>query len=311
MAVTLLEAAATQGGYTQQEAAVIKMFTELNPIAEQMPMERIDGRTYSYNRDIALPGIGWRAVNQAWTESTGVVNPFVERLMILGGEMKIDEFILNTEPARAPSEWEKQVRLKVQAASNEFSRAVLEGDDLVDTNQLVGLRRRLTGTQVILAGSGGVTLTLAMVDSLIDLVPFNPKVLYMSRAVRRKFTNLVNASSGAVRIQYEQDMFGRQQEAYAGVPIRIIETTGDASTLLAYDEDPGDGTADTASIYCVAYGSELVHGIYNGPNGKSFTVKDFGELQSEPRRMGRMECYLGMCIEHPRAAARLRGITNT
>lgn len=311
MAVTLLEAAATQGGYSAQEAAVIKMFTELNPIAEQIPMEKIDGRTYTYNRDIALPGIGWRAVNQPWTESTGVVNPFVERLMILGGEIKLDKFIEDTEPARAPSEWQKQVRLKVQAASNEFSRAVFEGDDLVDPNQLVGFRRRLTGSQVILAGAGGATLTLAMVDTLIDLVPFNPKVLYMNRTMRRKFTDKVNASSGAVRIDYDQDMFGRQQEKYAGVPIKIIETTGDASTILGFDEDPGDTVADTASIYCVAYGDELVHGIYNGKNGKSFSVEDFGELQSEPRRMGRMESYLGMCIEHPRAVARLRGVTNT
>jgi hypothetical protein len=39
-------------------------------------------------------------------------------------------------------------------------------------------------------------------------------------------------------------------------------------------------------------------------------VTDFGEIQSAPRHLGRIEFYAGMAIKHPRAAARIRGILN-
>lgn len=40
------------------------------------------------------------------------------------------------------------------------------------------------------------------------------------------------------------------------------------------------------------------------------TVKDLGELQSEPKHRTRIEWYPGMCIENPYAVTRLTSITN-
>jgi hypothetical protein len=312
MAVTLLEAAATNSGLSAKEQAAIKMFTLRSDVAKRAPATRIDGYTFPYSREVTLPGIGWRGVNEAWTESTGVINPLVERLQILGGEFEVDKFILETAPRQAQSEWVKQSRMKVTAAARELDRAFLEGDDLVNPKEMVGLRNRLSGNQVMLAGAGGVTLTLAMLDELRDRVPFSGNLVwFMNTTMRRKLNALLDAATGSRRIEETRNNFGQQVDRYAGADIAVVEYLGDGTTWLDFDEDPGDGTPDTTSIYLVYFGDDGVQLIYNGQNGKEMNVEDFGVLESRPRRMGRLETYIGMVIPHPRAAARLRGITNS
>jgi hypothetical protein len=106
-------------------------------------------------------------------------------------------------------------------------------------------------------------------------------------------------------ISFTQDAFGKQQTAYAGTPIRVVMREDDASTMFGFDEDPGDATSDTASIYCVRFGSDYVSGIQNSPLP---SVKDFGEIQALPGHLGRIEWYCGVVVKHPRSASRLYGI---
>jgi hypothetical protein len=311
MPMTLMQAAIRGGGLSKGEIATISYFDRVSRVLEDLPFKKIDGKAYPYNIEAALPGVAWRDVNEAYSESTGVILPKVEQLHILGGDVFIDNFLWKTEPANSPSLRAQEFELKAKALAIEFDRAFFEGDDLVSDKEMVGLRRRLTGGQVMLAGSGGATLTLAMLDQLLDLVPFDGKILYMNRTLRRKVTSLVNAASGSARITYTQDVYGRQNTMYGEVPIRIIESQGDASTILDFDEDPGDATADTASIYVVAPGMDRIHGIYNG-NAKLVDVHLVAqEMESKPGLLGRIEGFYGMAIPHPRAAARLRGVTNT
>lgn len=309
----LLSDAAQFDGYNGLEQAVVKMFAMESPILEELPFEGIEGDSYTYRTETTLPGVAWRQVNGLYTPSTGTINPTTEKLYILGGEIRIDNFIIDTQGkgARAIDIKAAQYKMKSQAVSNAFDQAFFEGDDLVNMNSMVGLRRRLAGSQVINAGTGGATLTLSMLDQLIDKVPFANKRLYMNRTLRRKITDLVqNNSSSTYQIQVDSvDKFGRQVTKYNDVPIRIVERKGDASTILDFDEDDGSSNLDTASIYCVAFGTEAVHGIYNGSN-KLAIVKDFGEMEERPQHMGRVEAYYGMCVKHGRAAGRLRAINN-
>jgi hypothetical protein len=313
VAVLTLAEAVQYDGYNGLERGVIKKFTQVSPILEMIPMRKIEGNSSTYREEVSLPGIAWRGVNQGYTPSHGVIQPRTETLKIVGGEVQMDNYIVETEGQgeNAVDIKAHQYEMEAQALANEFDRAFFEGDDLVDPNELVGLRRRLTGNQVILAGSGGATLTLAMLDELLDRVPFPDKVLFMNRVARRKVMSLIRAATGTMQISTTQDSFGRMVTAYADVPIRIIERTGDGSTILDYDEDPGDGTADTTSIYVVSFGLDRVHGIYNKANGKVVDVKDFGEIQAEPQHLGRIEAFYGLMVKHGRAAARLRGVTNS
>jgi hypothetical protein len=133
----------------------------------------------------------------------------------------------------------------------------------------------------------------------------------MNTTMRRKLNALLDAATGSRRIEETRNNFGQQVDRYAGADIAVVEYLGDGTTWLDFDEDPGDGTPDTTSIYLVYFGDDGVQLIYNGQNGKEMNVEDFGVLESRPRRMGRLETYIGMVIPHPRAAARLRGITNS
>jgi putative hemolysin len=336
MAVTLLQAAIDQRT-DKLTGALIMMLDQISPVFRMIPMDKIDGRFYDYEQVVSLPSVSWRAVNTAYAESSGVSNPAREYLKILGGEVKIDRHLLRTAPGNtAQITKRRQTEMKLQAAANEWDRAFFEGSELNSPNEMVGLRPRIGGNQLLLNATGGGTLTLANLDLLIDAVPFAErqypgivkrgegvqKCLFMNRTLRRKIGVLVDAATGSRRIDISRDQFGQQQERYNGIPIYVIEDTGSTNTVLGFDEDPGDGTADCASIYCVAFGEGLAHGIYNNGNGADgapilMDVMEFGAddgvrgLESEPRWMTRFEGSYGLSIDHPRAAARLHGITNT
>ena len=323
MALTLVEAMQEQRP-DKLTGSLIWMFDYYSPVMKEIPQVRIDGRYYDYERVIALPSVAWRAVNSVYTESTGVTNPFREWLKILGGEAKIDTAIIKTSPKGAVDLMKRQIDLKVQAAMNEYDRAFFEGSEQNSAYEMVGLRARCGGNQLILNASGGGALTIANLRQLIDAVPFATKqsegfrrgegirkVLYMNRTLRRKLDALIEAQTGSLRIEVTRDTFGDNVEMFGGAIIRVVEQTGDGSTILGFDEDPGDGASDCASIYCVAFGDELVHGIYNnGPGGELLDVKQFGETEAAPVHMTRFEGLYGLALDHPRCAARLHAITN-
>jgi len=306
--VTMLEAAKFSRDEVQR--AITKIIVESSPMLEYLPMKTINGPAYRYHRERTLGSIAFRGVNGSWTSDVGVINPEYEPLVIMGGEVKIDNFEIAVMQNLLPLKATKY-RMKARAAGLKFSEAFFEGDDAVDPYSFNGIRKRLTGAQKILAGSGGATLTLAMLDQLLDSVigDNDQKVLFMNDTLRRKITALVRATTGSSLITFEQNQFGRQQMAYAGTPIRIVRREDDGSTILGFDEDPGDAVSDTASIYCLRFGEDFIHGIQANSLPD---VRDFGETEAGPYHLGRLEWYVGgPIVQHPRAAARLYGITNS
>lgn len=295
------------------EKGVLKRFTTTSDLARVMNWKKITGSIYKYRQEEILSGIEWRRINQAYAESTGVIAPRAEELKILGGEFFVDKALVRLSRRGGDSIdlVSEQADMKARALARELERAVFEGDDLVDPDEMMGIRRRLTGNQVINAGAGGALLVQGMVDQLLDAVAFDigSVHIFTSKAVRRKFTNVVNASTGAVRINYTDiDKIGKQIQAYDGVPIHVVEDDWDASTILDA-EDPGDNTVDTYSMYAIAFGDQAVTGLVNGdgPLVDCYQVTDETET-GPPGEKWRIETYPGMAIHHPRAAARLRQV---
>ena len=95
---------------------------------------------------------------------------------------------------------------------------------------------------------------------------------------------------------------------YNDLPILVVDRNGIDSNYsgLAFNEAAAGGGTSSTSIYCVSLGDGLLQGIQSG----MMDVRDLGELDSTPARRTRVEWYLSIVLEHPRAAARLRGITN-
>ncbi|KKN29512.1 hypothetical protein LCGC14_0843240 [marine sediment metagenome] len=305
--ITMLEAA--KHSQDELERSVAKIIVEASPVLEYLPQKTINGPAFRYHREASLGTINFRGVGGSYTPDAGVINPLFEALVIMGGEVKVDNFEVEVMSNLLNLKAEKY-RMKARQAGIKFSETFFEGDTAVDAFSFDGLRKRLTGNQKIDQGSlNGATLTLAKIDELLDAVlgDGGDKVLWMSPTMRRKVTTLVRAVSGSGLINFTQDAFGKQQMAYAGTPIRIVRREDDGTSFFLYDEDPGDGASDTASIYCTRFGTDYLHGIQS----KSLpTVKDFGEVEAGPYHLGRIEWYTGMVLKHPRAAGRLFGILN-
>src|SRR3546814_9206607 len=75
---------------TPLSSGVVEIFAAENPILERLPFINISGNAYKYNIESSLPGVAFRGINEGYPESTGVVNPAVERLTIVGGDSDFD-----------------------------------------------------------------------------------------------------------------------------------------------------------------------------------------------------------------------------
>lgn len=301
MAVTLVQAQAASTNMLQR--GVIQTFIDESPVLSRLPFMEIEGNAYQYTKESALPGIAFRAVNAGYTESTGAVVNATVGLKIFGGDADVDRFIVNTL-GNINDQRALQTRLKAKAAAIFFTEQFFEGDSTVTTDGFDGLRKILTGAQVVAAGPNGAVLTLAMLDDLLSRIDGLPDVIYAPSAAITKINQLVRATGGTVpepRAEY-----GRLVYSYAGIPLVDPGYATNGSTkILGYDETKGTAVGTVASIYAVRFGAqEYVSGLTNG----GVDVYDLGELETKPAFRTRIEWYASMTLFNARAAARLEGI---
>ena len=303
MALTLVEAAKQSQDPIQ--SAVIEMYSRNSDVLRELPFNTITGSAMRYNREETLPGIGFRGVNEAYTESTGILNPQVEPLVIAGGDLDVDTFILQT---MGQSQRAVQENMKAKALALAWTKAFIKGDSASDPRSFDGLQVRLTGDQLFYAGTtdGGDALSLAKLDELIDRVE-NPTHLVMNKTMRRRLSIAARLYTVGGYITFELDAFGRQITKYNDLPILIADYDNTGTDILAFNELASTGsTATASSIYCVSLGDGMLTGIQSG----NMMVKDLGELQTKPAMRTRVEWFSGIACFHGKAAARLGGITN-
>jgi hypothetical protein len=256
-----------------------------------------------YNREETMPGVGFRGINGSYTESTGVVNPQVETLAIAGGDLDVDKFLIATmgEDVRSAQE-----AMKVRSLALSWTRTFVQGDSAIAPEEMDGMRKRLTGTQLISAGStsGGDALSLAKLDELQDAVE-DPTHWIINKPMRRRLAQAARNTSVGGFLQYDVDSFGRRVETYNGLPFLVLDEDNQRNKILPFTESgAGGGAAACCSIYCVSFGEFKVEGIQNG----GVMVSDLGELQTKPALRTRVEWYAGYGVFNGRSAARLYGV---
>ncbi|MGX9948975.1 major capsid protein [Bacillus subtilis] len=298
MAISLVESAKlTQDALKK---GVITEYVQNSAALEILPFIEMEGNAFSYNREGALPGIDFRAVNEAYKESSGTVNNQVARLAILGGDVDVDKFIAQTR-SNINDQRMVQTSLKVKAFARFFEKNFIDGDVGANPNGFDGLKK-LT-TTVVDAGENGNTLTLSMLDELLDAVDGGPNVLLMSKEMRRNLKALIQAENGYFETE-GYDAFGRPVLMYGGVPIRTIGKDTNNAEILGFNETQGTST-DTGSIYALRVDeADGVAGITNG----GVQVYDLGELQQKPAYRTRIEFYAGLVVQNSSSAARLKGV---
>lgn len=286
---------------------VIEEFPRNSAVLERLPFMNVSSDSYKYNREASLPGVAFRGINETYVESTGVLNPVVESLSVMGGFSDVDRALVKTQgnlnDIRAIHDG-----LKAKAAALFFTKSFFKGDSESEPRSFDGLQGRLTGSQLIDMGSsnGGDTLTLPKLDELIDAVQGGPDVLFMNKTMRRKVNALIRAAGQAT--ETVSDSFGRMINAYAGIPIGVIENDETDTAILDFTEaNPGGGAAASTSIYAVRFGvSEYVSGLQCGP----LEVIDQGLYAGGVSYRTLIEWICGIAIFAGKSAARLRGIKN-
>jgi hypothetical protein len=302
--------------------SIVQMYNDFSPVFEMLPFESNgDSIFYDTERVATLPSRGWRAFNTGYTESSGTTEVIRDYLKIAGGEVRWDRQFASQRTIS------KQMRMSATASVKAWDLAFFKGSPLTDSNAMIGLYSRIGGNQLITNAANGGALTLASLNNLRDAVPFSPVeeegmkrgsgiqiVMWMRRSVRNKIDALMEAQTGSLRIEVEKNSFGARVESFRGAILKVVEETGTGSSILNYDEDPGDGVSDCTSIICAAVGGEetgLLRGLYRTQNGgKMMDVKKVDHLEAEPRGMVRWDAMYGLAYDEPRAVARLQAITN-
>ncbi|WP_022686598.1 major capsid protein [Sphingomonas phyllosphaerae] len=283
----------------QLTSGIVEIFATENPVLAALPFINIAGNAYTYNLEQSLPGVAFRGFNEGYVESTGVVNPLTETLTILGGDSDFDvaQIAMQTgnNDTRAIHDG-----MKAKAATLTWLRTFFDGDTSKNPKEFDGLNRRLTGSQVLTAGTNGGTLEFKMLDELVDAVRGTPSILLMNKTLRRTVRQMARSMNA---LTITTDQLGRELEGYAGVPFGLIEEDETGADILAFDETQGTANA-TTSIYAVRFGADTLHGIQTKP----IEARDLGEVDDKPALRTRTEWYSGFVIKHPKAAARLKGI---
>lgn len=300
-ALTLVEAAKLETGDVVRQA-IIEMYAGSSDILQNLPFSNIEGNALKYNREGALPGVGFRGVNEAYTASPGVLNPQTESLVIAGGDLDVDKFIVDTQGEAQRSTHEA---MKVRALGLAWTRKFIKGDTQSDAREFDGLQVRVTGDQLISAGStsGGAALSLAKLDQAIDQT-MNPTHLIMNKAMRRRLTTAARTSTVGGYITYDKDAFGRRVTQYNDLPILIVDLDNTETAILGFTEAPESGASTATSIYVVSFGDGMLTGIQNG----GIDVRDLGELETQPLYRTRVEWYNGLAVMHGRSVTRLYSI---
>ena len=303
MALTLIETAKV--AENPIHSGIIEVFPRTSDVLRVLGFDNINGNALRYNREDTLPGIGFRGVNEAYTEGTGIINPVTEPLVIAGGDLDVDNFIESTMGGNFRSQ---QETMKAAALSLAWTKQFIKGDSASDPRGFDGLQVRLTGDQLFYAGTtdGGDALSLAKLDELADRV-HNPTHYIMNKAMKRRLEAAQRTYTVGGFVTFGPDEFGREITKYKNLPILLMDKDNTDTDIMAFDEVGHTGSTATAtSIYCVSLGEGMLTGIQNG----TMKITDLGELQTKPCKRTRIEWYSGIAVWHPRAACRLAGISN-
>jgi hypothetical protein len=253
-------------------------------------------------------------VNEAYTESTGTFVQASESLVILGGDADVDRFIVQTR-GNLMDQRAAQTRAKVKAAAYKFQDTFINGDVTVDTKGFDGLKKRLTGGQVIssgvngapILGNGGTDVNTFFdnLDALMGAVAGGPDVVYANRSVVSRILSAGRRAGGSD--MWGEDMAGKRQVMWNGVPIVDIGTKADGSLIIPQTEVQGSSSA-ASSIYAVKFGNDETDQAVTGLTNGGVQVYDLGEVSDKPVYRTRLEFYCGLATFGGQAAARLSGV---
>ena len=238
MALTIAQAATLTNSMLLQ--GVVETIVNQSAVLKRLPFMDVIGSALAYPQETALASAAFNVVGGTWAESTPTFAQQQEPLKILGGDADVDNFLKRTYAATNDIE-AVILEEKAKAVAYTFSNYFFNGNPAAvagvpgglggDANAFAGLHARLIGGgQNLVAATNGATLSLSLLDQLIDSVkPGVPDVLYMSRRTRRQLNTLRRATGSLLQTSYDQ--FGQFIMTYDGIPVEIDDFIRDDATV--------------------------------------------------------------------------------
>lgn len=279
------------------------------PLMADLDWQGIVGNALTYNRELTLPSAEWHAPNDDWTTSPAIT--FTQKtatLAILGQNADVDNYIKQTRSNVQDVE-AIIIELTAKAIRNELETNLIYGNSTLVPNQFDGLCKILdTGTissQVIAAGTSGATLTLTMIDALIDAVKGGkPDILLMSKRSRRKIAALARAAGNNLGVG--KGALGEPVDLYGGIPIHVSDFVLDTHTVTSY-VDAAYTSGSCSTIYAISLGGDGLCGL-QGPNG--LETIPIGELETKDASRTRLRWYCSLALFCNLKVAALLGVTD-
>lgn len=294
MALTLIEAA----DYIQDplRRSIVELYAQSTPLMGALPFETDPSGFVRFSREADIGSAGFRSLNEAFAEDSGRLEMVTEHMAMLGGDVDVDKRFVDTGSVNFRSQQES---MKVTAIAHQFDYSFVKGDPDDDPESFAGMQRRLAGTaQEVNNGTAG--LKIDELDKSIDYCQ-NPTHIYCLKSVRRRLTAAARTDAVGGQIRYTVDQFGRQVTEYNGLPILEADTFGHSLIPLDFTE-----SSSTTSLYVLS----LTPGGLMGIQRDVPDIRDLGELQAKPVFRSRIDWDCGIALMNPRAAVRLKGITD-
>jgi len=304
MALTLAEAGKLSNDMLLQ--GVVETVVKDSPILQRLQFIEIVGNGLTYNQEKTLPSIDFYDVGDTWAESTPTFEQKTALLKIMGGDADVDNFLKATRSNVQDLEV-AVVELKAKALKDKFEETFIYGDATSNPKQFDGIRGLIdTGTvsdQLVVAGTSGATLTLSMLDELIDAIKGGkPDILLMSRRSRRKINALVRASGGMM--DSDRDSWGNFVQLWDSIPIGVNDWILDTHVVSGGVETDTTG-GDCSIIYALQFGEGGLCGL-TAPG--HLTVEPIGSLETKDATRSRIKWYVSLALFSSIKAAALIGI---
>ena len=304
MALTLAEASKLSNDMLLQ--GVVETIIKDSPVLRELPFIEIVGNGLTYNRESALPSIDFYDVGDTWAESTPTFEQKTANLKIMGGDADVDNFLKATRSNLQDLE-AAVIELKAKALKDKFEDTFIYGNATTSPKQFDGLRKLIdtatAGSQVIAAGSSGASLTLSMLDQLIDAVKGGkPGVLLMSRRSRRKINALVRAAGGMM--ETDRDKWGNFIQLWDGIPLGVNDWILDTH-VVSGGVETGTTGGTCSTIYAMQFGEGALCGL-TAPG--YITVERVGSLETKDATRTRIKWYVSLALFASVKAAALIGV---
>jgi hypothetical protein len=306
-ALTLLEAA--KNGGDKLVTGVIETIIQENPLIEMLPWMSFEGIAYVSQYEETLPNVQFRKVGGTYNKSFGTKSKKFWGVAILGGEVGIDNFLVNVTGNLASNKAEQygyMAKANAMRFGYEFFNGTGDDDGFRGLNALISDGQGMTYQNHATGGP----INLDKIDEAEDLFrnQGGPSAWLLSRRNRTMITRAAKTGVSATSlIEVERDTLGRRITTYNGTPLVILgdvmDPSGNIVPSLPFTE-PGS----TSSMYAVKFGPRDITGLLG--KGGDFMVKDFGETEAAPSHMGRLEWYPGVAVFNQYSVVRLTNITS-